>query len=87
LTEKGAAITDTTRGAYMNRLEMLDLIRFFYSEEFEHICLDMLRIRIEPAAIRDRLGLSPRLFYKKWGKDQVARTATVASPRLIPVLC
>ncbi|MFH0878462.1 MAG: hypothetical protein V2A34_01995, partial [Lentisphaerota bacterium] len=57
LTEKGQGIIDTTSKAYMTSNEMLELIAFFYSPEFEHLCDDVLRIPIDPVAVRDRLGL------------------------------
>ncbi|HBA83923.1 MAG TPA: hypothetical protein DCZ95_07515 [Verrucomicrobia bacterium] len=45
----------------MTKIDIVDLLHFFYSDSFDRLCTDGLRMEINPDAVRDRLGLSPRL--------------------------
>jgi hypothetical protein len=57
LTPAAMLITDTTAKAYMTCYEMMELIEFFYSAEYEKLCNDIMRIPIDPEAVRSRIGL------------------------------
>ena len=41
----------------MTKIDIVDLLHFLYSDSFDRLCTDGLRIEIDPAAVRDRLGL------------------------------
>ena len=54
LTAKGQHLTAK---AYMPTPEIRDLLAFFHSPEFDHLCEAVLRIPIDPVAGRERVGV------------------------------